>query len=41
MTDLAAVVVERDDTGRVFKIPVGPQRPIQHTRPGATPKVRN
>jgi hypothetical protein len=35
-----AVVVERDDTGRVFKIPVGPW-PTLHTRPNAAPKVRN
>lgn len=34
-----AVVVERDDTGRVFKVPVGSWA-TQHTRLDA-PKVRN
>lgn len=35
-----AVVLERDDTGRVLKIPVGPWA-TGHTSLNATPKVRN
>lgn len=36
----AVVVVERDDAGCVFKIPIGPWA-TQHTDVNGTPKVRN